>query len=108
VLRGPLAAALAARGLPAWRVRWLHALRIAAAPLVALLALSLGTALGGAVVVETVFAWPGLGPLLLDAVHGRDLPVVVGAVMTSATLLVLSMTAGDLVATWIDPRRRPR
>ena len=107
VLESPLALALSARGLPHRRIVWVHALRIASAPLVALFALSLGTALGSALVVETVFGWPGLGPLLLEAVFGRDLPVVVGAVLASAALLVAATTVGNLAVGIVDPRARP-
>ena len=108
MLESPLPIALEARGIPRRRIALVHGLRIASAPLVTLFALSAGTALGSSMVVETVFGWPGVGPLMIEAVGGRDLPVVVGAVLVSATLLVASTTAGDLLSARLDPRARHR
>lgn len=106
VWSSPLPTALAARGLSPLRILVFHVFRLASGPLVALGAQSLGTALSSALVVESVFGWPGLGPLLLDAVLGRDLPVVVGAVLASSTLLVVATGAGAVVAAQLDPRMR--
>jgi peptide/nickel transport system permease protein len=75
-------------------------------PLLTLLGLDFGRMLGGAVVVETIFAWPGMGRLAVQAVLGRDFPVVQGAVMMGAAVFLAVNLLIDLLYGWVDPRLR--
>jgi peptide/nickel transport system permease protein len=95
-----------AKGLPPGLVLRRHVLRPAIAPIATLLGLQTGQLLGGMVVTETVFAWPGLGKLLIDAIFARDQPVVLGTLLVTATLFVVSSAAVDLLAAAVDPRLR--
>jgi peptide/nickel transport system permease protein len=94
------------KGLRERRVIFRHGLRNALIPVVTLLGLRLPWLFGGAVITETVFAWPGMGRLLVDAVTQRDYPVVQGIVLILATLVILSNLLADLVYAYIDPRIR--
>ena len=85
---------------------WGHALRNARIPIVTLLGIQLGQLLGGVVITETVFSWPGIGKLTVDAIFARDYPVVQGAVLLTATLFVLINLLTDLIYTVLDPRVR--
>ncbi len=95
-----------AKGLPERAVVYKHALRNALIPVVTVAGLEFGTLLAGAVVTETIFAWPGLGQLLVGSILARDYPVVQGAVLLVAALFVLINLLVDLVYAWIDPRVR--
>ena len=97
-----------ARGLPERRVVWGHAVRNALLPAVTLVGLNLPFLLGGAVVTETVFAWPGMGRLAVDAIFARDYPVIMGATALSAVMVVLGNLLADLAYARVDPRIRPR
>lgn len=97
-----------AKGLGPRRVVWRHALRNALIPIVTLVGIQLGQLLGGVVVTETVFAWPGIGKLVVDAIFARDYPVVQGAILVTATLFVLLNLATDLICLALDPRQRAR
>lgn len=104
VLEEPYVVAARARGLTERTVVLGHACRNAALPVVTVLGLQLGALLGGAVVTEIVFAWPGLGQLAVDAIHRRDYPVVQGAVLVISVTYVAVNVATDLLYTRIDPR----
>jgi peptide/nickel transport system permease protein len=93
-----------AKGLSEWRVITRHALRNALLPVVTVIGLEFGALLGGTVVVETVFAWPGIGLLAIQAVTGRDYPVVQAVILLSAVMFTLTNLAVDLLYTRIDPR----
>lgn len=95
-----------AKGLSPAVVLWGHALRNAWLPVLTLVGLQLGGLLGGAVITETIFAWPGLGSLLVEAIQGRDYPVVQGCVLLVSLGYVLVNTGTDLIYAWIDPRIR--
>lgn len=95
-----------AKGLPARRVVFGHAGRNALLPVVTILGLSLGNVFIGSIVVEEVFALPGLGRLALSAIGNRDLPLVQGEVLVYATVLVVLALAVDLAYALIDPRVR--
>ncbi|UFN49817.1 ABC transporter permease [Roseomonas sp. OT10] len=97
-----------AKGLPARRVVWRHALRNALLPVVTLVGLQFGQVLGGVVITESVFSWPGIGKLTVDAIFARDHPVVQGAILVTATLFVLINLATDLLYAVLDPRLRRR
>jgi len=93
-----------AKGLAPRRVLLKHALRNALIPVVTLVGLSLPTLVGGSVIVETVFAWPGLGRLAVDSVFKRDYPVIMGIQMIIATVIVLANLVTDLLYAVLDPR----
>jgi peptide/nickel transport system permease protein len=95
-----------AKGLSPARVLLRHVLRNALIPIVTVLALQMGTLLGGTVLVEYVFNWPGLSSPLLRAVEARDYPMVVGIVLTISVLFVALNLAMDLVYAALDPRIR--
>lgn len=95
-----------AKGLPERTVLWHHAMRNAMLPMIALAGIEMPTLLGGALVTETVFTWPGMGRLLLDALGYRDYPVIMGILMFSAILVLLSNLLADVVAALVDPRIR--
>ena len=95
-----------AKGLAEGAVILRHALRNAAVPLLTVLGLQIGTLLGGAVITESVFAWPGMGKLVVDAIFFRDFPVVQTVLILSATLFVVINLLVDLLYTVIDPRIR--
>ena len=93
-----------AKGLPARLVFRDHALRNSLIPVVTLLGLHLGHLLGGAFVIETIFAWPGLGRLTVQAIFDRDLPVVLGAALLVAAINVAINLGVDLLHAILDPR----
>ncbi len=95
-----------AKGLSEDRVLWGHALRNAWLPILTVIGLQLGGLLGGAVITETVFAWPGVGSLLVEAIQSRDYPVVQACVLLISLTYVLVNTLTDLVYTSVDPRIR--
>jgi len=96
-----------AKGLGTTALLARHALRNALIPLVTVTGVSLGWQLGGAVVIEAVFAWPGLGTILLEAVLRRDYPVVLAGVAVLSTVFVVINLAVDVLYVYIDPRIRP-
>jgi peptide/nickel transport system permease protein len=95
-----------AKGLPERSVIGRHALRNALGPLTTLVGVDLGVLLGGAVVTEFIFAWPGLGREVLQAILEIDIPLVLGVVMVSAAAIAFANLLADLVQLWIDPRLR--
>jgi peptide/nickel transport system permease protein len=95
-----------AKGLRERQVIGRHALRNALGPLVTLVGLDLGVLLGGAVVVEMIFAWPGLGRELLQAILEVDIPLIIGAVLVTAVAIAVANLIVDLVLMWLDPRLR--
>jgi len=95
-----------AKGLSEWPVLWKHALRNAALPVLTFLGLSYGILLAGAVTTEVVFAWPGLGSLVSEAIARRDFPVIQAVTLfTSAAIIVVNL-AVDVLYTTLDPRIR--
>lgn len=95
-----------ARGIAEPRLTMRHRLRVALGPVVTLLGLSLPALFSGAVFVEGIFAWPGVGRVLIQAVGGRDYPVVMAAVTVSAILVVAGNLLADGLRAWADPRMR--
>src|SRR5690606_131071 len=96
------------RGASEGRVLWRHSLRHAALPAIALSGWAFGSLLSGAVVVETLFGRPGLGRLLIDATHSRDVPLVIGVVLVIALGYVVVMSVADVLERVVDPRLRGR
>jgi peptide/nickel transport system permease protein len=105
-LSQPFITTARAKGLSSRRVVGHHALRNALTPIVTMLGLSLPALFSGAVFVEAVFAWPGVGRVLVEAVKARDYPVVMAATAISAILVVAGNMIADLLAAWVDPRVR--
>ncbi len=95
-----------AKGLTEKMVIWRHALKNALIPVVTVIGLQTGTLLGGAVLTEIVFAWPGIGRLLVEAILSRDYPVVQGVVLLVATLFIMINLIVDLLYSYLDPRIR--
>lgn len=95
-----------AKGLTGRRILWLHALRNAATPLVQILGLSLPFLLSGALVVEVVFSWPGIGRLAFNSVQARDYPVVLATTALSGLLVIAGSLLADLLQLALDPRVR--
>ncbi|MDF0731310.1 ABC transporter permease [Pseudomonas entomophila] len=93
-----------AKGVPNYKVVLKHALSNAAIPLVTVFGMDFGRLLGGAVIVETVFAWPGMGRFLIDAIMARDIYVVQGTVLVFAALVVVVNLIVDLAYGILDPR----
>lgn len=95
-----------AKGLGEWAVTLRHALRNAMMPIVTVFGLEIGTLVGGAIVTESVFRWPGIGSLSVDAMLDRDGPLIMGCVVLTSTVVVLSSLAVDLAYVVLDPRVR--
>ena len=97
-----------AKGLSEGPVVFKHALRNALMPVVTIAGLQFGHLISGALLVETVFSWPGMGTLALDAILGRDYPVLLGILTFSAMLVIAANLLTDLSYRWLDPRLRGR
>ncbi len=95
-----------AKGLSPYRVLVRHGLRNAWLPVLTVLGMQLGALLGGAVVTETVFNWPGIGSLLVESIQRRDYPVVQGCVLMISLCYVAINLVTDLLYAWVDPRVR--
>ena len=106
VLSQDYISAARARGLPERRVRYRHGLRSALLPVITEFGLSIPFLFGGALLVEVVFAWPGMGRLMYDAVSARDMGVVMGAGFLFAAIVVASNALADLLYAVADPRVR--
>ena len=104
VLRTNYVRTARAKGLLEGAIISSHTLKNALLPVVTVVGHQFGTLLGGAVLTETVFGWPGMGQLLVDALFARDYPVVQGIVLTFSTLFILVNLAVDLVYGYLDPR----
>ena len=102
----PYVAIARAKGLSETRVALRHVLRNALIPVLTLLGLSLPTLFSGAVFIEAIFAWPGVGRVLVEGVQARDYPVVLAATAVSAVLVVLGNLLAELLVSWADPRVR--
>jgi len=107
VLRADYIRTARAKGVAEWIVIVKHTLKNAALPIVTITGLQFGTLLGGAVVTETVFAWPGIGRLAIQSIYNRDYPVVQCAVFLSAIVFIVINFVIDLLYGVLDPRTRP-
>jgi peptide/nickel transport system permease protein len=106
VLREPHLRTATAKGASGCRTVTYHALPSALPPVVTVVGLQAGALLAGAIVTETVFAWPGIGRLLVQGIAARDYPLVQGCVLVVAVTYVLMNTIADLLVAWLDPRTR--
>lgn len=92
------------KGVPEWRVIMVHAFKNGAIPILTITALQAATILRGAVVTETVFAWPGIGKIAIDAVYGRDFPLVQAAVLLMGVIFLAVNFLVDMLYVFLDPR----
>ncbi len=106
VAGAPFVTVARSKGLSESRVTVRHVLRNALIPVLTLLGLSLPTLFSGAVFIEAIFAWPGVGRVLVEAVQARDYPVVMAATAVSAVLVVLGNLLAEVLVSWADPRVR--
>jgi peptide/nickel transport system permease protein len=106
VLEAPFLRAAASHGIPRRTLLYKYALRAAASPLISLFGFSVGALLSGSLLVEVVMSWPGLGPLLLEAILARDLYVVIAGVFLSTIFLTAGNFLADVLIYWADPRIR--
>lgn len=104
VLRSDYIKLARAKGASEWDVVMKHALRNALIPTVTVVGLQVGVLLGGNMIVETVFSWPGLGRLVVDAIFNRDFPLIQGAVMLYAITFVLTNLMVDVLYTYLNPK----
>jgi ABC-type dipeptide/oligopeptide/nickel transport system permease component len=95
-----------AKGLPRWRVIFGHVLPNAINPTLSFLGLQLGRLVGGSVITETIFAWPGIGRLMISSIFQRDAPVVIAAVFVTSIAIILANLLVDILLSLTDPRVR--
>jgi peptide/nickel transport system permease protein len=106
VLRADYVRTARAKGLPERRVVGVHALRNALIPLLSIMALNLSSLFSGAVITETVFAWPGIGRMFVQAMFARDYPLLMGILMLSSLMVIVFNLVADLLYGYLDPRIR--
>ncbi len=106
LLDAPFVRTALAHGVPRRRLLWRHVMPAAANPLISLFGFSVGTLLSASLLVEVIMGWPGLGPLVLEAIFARDLYIVIGAVMASTVFLAAGNLISDLLLYAADPRIR--
>jgi len=102
----PYILAARARGMSQMKALTKHGFRNALAPVITLLGIDFGTLLGGAMITEIIFSWPGMGRMTYFAARERDVPLIVGAVLVLVTMFVIINTCVDIVYGWLDPRVR--
>ncbi len=106
VLGSPFLGAVRAQGVPQRRLLYRYALPVAANPLISLFGLSIAGLLSTSLLIEVIMGWPGIGPLLLEAILSRDVYVVIGSVLVSTVLLLAGNLLADLLLFAADPRIR--
>jgi peptide/nickel transport system permease protein len=106
VLGSPYVRAARAKGAPESRILWIHALRNAMLPVITVMGLQFGHLLAGAIITETVFSWPGVGMLLINAINSRDYPLVQGCVLSISITYVIINLVTDIAYVLVDPRIR--
>ncbi len=106
VLRSDYMTTARSKGLPGWRVVFVHAFRNALIPIIVILGLRLPILIGGSVVIETVFNWPGMGAFYIGAVRGRDYPIIMAVTLFSAAAVLAASILVDILTAAADPRVR--
>ena len=106
VLDSPFIRAARGHGIPRWRLMLRYALPAASNPLISLLGLSISTMLSASLIVEVILSWPGLGPLMIQAILSRDVNVVIGVIMLSSVVLLAGNLIADVLLFASDPRIR--
>jgi peptide/nickel transport system permease protein len=94
------------KGLPEWRINFLHGFRVALTPVIVIIGFRLPTLIGGSVIIEEVFQWPGVGAEFIEAVRGQDYPLVMMIALFSVFAMLLASLIVDVLTAWIDPRVR--
>lgn len=94
------------KGLPEWRINFIHGFRVALTPVVVLIGFRLPTLIGGSVIIEEVFQWPGVGAEFVSAVRGQDYPLVMMIALFSVFAMLMASLIVDVLTAWIDPRVR--
>lgn len=94
------------KGMPEWRINLLHSLRVAFTPVVVLVGFRLPMLIGGSVVIEQIFQWPGIGSEFIAAVRGQNYPVIMTITLLSVSAVLIASLLVDLITAWIDPRVR--
>jgi peptide/nickel transport system permease protein len=97
-----------AKGVPERKVIYKHALKNALIPIITVMGTQMGVSLGGAVFTETVFAWPGVGRLVVDAINSRDITMVTGCLILTTMLTSFLILLVDIAYAFIDPRIKAR
>jgi peptide/nickel transport system permease protein len=97
-----------AKGMPEKNVIRKHAIRNAINPIITMIGYTLAALLGGAVLTESVFSWPGMGRLVIDALRQQDLFLVMASLLLSSIMLIVGNLIADILLAWIDPRIRFR
>jgi peptide/nickel transport system permease protein len=105
-LSAPYIVMVQAKGIPRRVVLWKHALKNAAIPVFTLFAVNFAQLISGAVITESIFAWPGMGRLLVESVFARDYAVVQTVVFFASAMIVILNIVVDLTYAWLDPRIR--
>lgn len=95
-----------AKGLPVKRVIFRHALKNSLIPVITVIGIQIGSMMGGAILTETVFSWPGIGMLIIDAIYNRDYPLIQGVVFIIALIMIIINLLVDIIYAYIDPRIR--
>ena len=108
VLRQDYIRTARAKGLARGAILFRHALPNAILPIIAMIGIDIGLFMGGIVVVESVFGWPGIGQLAWQAIQRVDIPIIMGVTLVSACAIVLGNLLADIVAPFIDPRIKLR
>jgi peptide/nickel transport system permease protein len=108
VLRQDYVRTARAKGLARRAIIFRHALPNAILPVIAMIGIDIGIFMGGIVVVESVFGWPGIGPLAWQAIQRVDIPIIMGVTLVSAFAIVLGNLLADIIAPFIDPRIKLR
>ena len=106
VLRQDYIRTAKAKGANNFRVIFIHALRNAILPIIAMIGLDIGIFMSGAVVVESVFGWPGIGQLAWQAIQRLDIPIIVGVTIIAATFIILGNLIADIASAICDPKIR--
>jgi len=106
VLRQDYIRTARSHGLSEGLILWKHSFKNALIPVITYMGMQVGHLLGGAVIIETIFAWPGIGKFLVDAIYARDYPVIQGFVLIIALFFILTNLAVDILYTYLDPRIR--
>jgi peptide/nickel transport system permease protein len=105
-LHGEFVRALRSRGLPPRVILGKHVLRSVISPVLTLMAIDFGVFLGGAVLIETVFGWPGLGLTAYEAMQGKDIALLMATVLFGSFFVLVLNLLADLLRVWVDPRVR--
>lgn len=106
VVRQDFVRTAAAKGLPGWKVTFKHALRNALLPIITIIGLNLPFLFSGAVLIETIFAWPGMGRVIVTAIYTQDTPLIVACFFVSSLLVVAGNLLADVLYSFVDPRIR--